>query len=311
MEEGGYAASSFESGGLFTAMLTALLATKLYAVLLKKNVKIKMPSTVPSFVSRQFEALIPATVIVVLFLFIRLVFAATPFGTVTNFIVTMIQMPLTDIGTTLIGTLFITILNSILWFFGIHGTAVIDSFMGPLWYAARFANFDMFQASVTAARQYIVTQDFANHIIFLGGTGNTVSLAAIMAFKCRSKRIKSLGKLSLLPGIFNVNEPVIFGLPMVLNPMMALPFFIVPPVTVLISFCAMYFGLVPYPTGVTVPWTLPAPFGGWMMCNDWRGGVLQLVVLLIGGLIYYPFITALDKQYLKEEQAAPAEEIGG
>ena len=98
MEEGGYAASSFESGGLFTAMLTALLATKLYAVLLKKNVKIKMPSTVPSFVSRQFEALIPATVIVVLFLFIRLVFAATPFGTVTNFIVTMIQMPLTDIA---------------------------------------------------------------------------------------------------------------------------------------------------------------------------------------------------------------------
>lgn len=307
MEEGGYAASSFEAGGLFTAMLTALLATKLYAVLLKKNLKIKMPESVPSFVSRQFEALIPATVIVLLFLAIRLVFAATPYGTVTNFIVTVIQMPLTNIGTTLIGTLFITILNSILWFFGIHGTAVIDSFMGPLWYAARFANLDVFEASATAARQFIVTQDFANHIIFLGGTGNTVSLAAIMAFRCRSKRIKSLGKLGLLPGIFNVNEPIIFGLPMVLNPMMAIPFFIVPPVTVLISFCAMYFGLVPYPTGITVPWTLPAPFGGWMMCNDWRGGVLQLVVLVIGGLIYYPFITALDKQYLEEEQAMPVE----
>ncbi len=278
MEEGGYATSSFEASGLFTAMLTALLATKLYAVLLKKDIKLKMPESVPSFVSRQFEALIPATFILILFLIIRLVFAATPFGTVTNFIVTVIQMPLTNIGTTLIGTLFITVLNSILWFFGIHGTAVIDSFMGPLWYAARFANLDVFEASTTAVRQYIVTQDFANHIIFLGGTGNTVSLAAIMAFRCRSKRIKSLGKLSLLPGIFNVNEPVIFGLPMVLNPMMAIPFFIVPPVTVLISFCAMYFGLVPYPTGVTVPWTLPAPFGGWMMCNDWRGGVLQLVV---------------------------------
>lgn len=307
MEEGGYAASSFEASGLFTAMLTALLATKLYAVLLKKNLKIKMPESVPSFVSRQFEALIPATIIVILFLAIRLVFAATPFGTVTNFIVTVIQMPLTNIGTTLIGTLFITILNSILWFFGIHGTAVIDSFMGPLWYAARFANLDAFNAAADAVRPYIVTQDFANHIIFLGGTGNTVSLAAIMAFRCRSKRIKSLGKLGLLPGIFNVNEPIIFGLPMVLNPMMAIPFFIVPPVTVLISFCAMYFGLVPYPTGVTVPWTLPAPFGGWMMCGDWRGGVLQLVVIVIGGLIYYPFITALDKQYLQEEQAVPAE----
>lgn len=309
MEEGGYAASSFEASGLFTAMITALIATKLYAVILKKNWKIKMPETVPSFVTRQFEALIPAAIIIPIFLIIRLVFAATPFGTVSNFIVTMIQMPLTNIGTSLIGTLVITFLNSLLWFFGIHGTAVIDSFMGPLWYAARFANLDVFQAAAGAARPYIVTQDFANLIIFLGGTGNTVSLAAIMAFKCRSKRIRSLGKLSLLPGIFNVNEPVIFGLPLVLNPIMAIPFFIVPPVTVLISFAAMYFGLVPYPTGVTVPWTLPAPFGGWMMCNDIRGGLLQLVVLVIGGLIYYPFISALDRQYMKEEQAEPAEAV--
>lgn len=307
MEGGGYEASSFEAGGLFTAMITALLATKLYSVMLKKNWKIKMPSTVPGFVTRQFEALIPATLIVVLFLIIRLIFAATPFGTLSNFIVTVIQMPLTNIGTTLIGTMFITILNSLLWFFGIHGTAVIDSFMGPLWYAARFANLDVFQASASAVRPYIVTQDFANLIIFLGGTGNTLSLAAIMAFKCRSKRLKSLGKLSFLPGLFNVNEPVIFGLPLVLNPMMAIPFFIVPPVTVLISFAAMYFGLVPYPSGVTVPWTMPALIGGWMMCNDIRGGILQIVVLIIGGLIYYPFIAALDKQYLKEEASEPAE----
>ena len=202
-------------------------------------------------------------------------------------------------------------LNSILWFFGIHGTAVIDSFMGPLWYAARFANLDIFQTTADAVRPYIATQDFANLIIFLGGTGNTVSLALIMAFKCKSKRLKSLGKLSFLPGIFNVNEPVIFGLPLVLNPMMAIPFFIVPLVTVGISFAAMFFGLVPYPTGVTVPWTMPAPFGGWMMCADIRGGILQLIVLVIGGLIYYPFINALDQQYLKEESAEAQTELKG
>ena len=284
-----------------------LTISKLYAVLLKKNIKIKMPESVPSFVSGQFEALIPALFVVILFLAIRLVFAATPYGTVTNFIVTVIQMPLTHIGTTLVGTMFITILNSILWFFGIHGTAVIDSFMGPLWYAARFANLEVFQQAADAARQFIVTQDFANHIIFLGGTGNTLSLALIMAFKCRSKRIRSLGRLSFLPGLFNVNEPVIFGLPLVLNPMMAIPFFLVPAASVLISFCAMYFGLVPYPTGITVPWTMPAPSGGWMMCGDIRGGILQLVILLVGGLIYYPFITALDSQYLKEEAEGPKE----
>ncbi len=303
MEGGGFATSCFEASGLFTAMLAALLATELYAILLKKNLRIKMPESVPSFVTRQFEALIPAAIILPLFLIVRLIFAATPFGTVQNFIVTMIQMPLTNIGTTLVGTFFITLLNSLLWFFGIHGTAVIDSFMGPLWYAARFANLDVFLASADAVRPFIVTQDFANLIIFLGGTGNTVSLAAIMAFRCRSRRLRSMGRLGLLPGLFNVNEPIIFGLPLVLNPMMAIPFFIVPPVTVLLSFAAMYFGLVPYPTGVTVPWTMPAPFGGWMMCNDIRGGLLQLVVLLIGGLIYYPFITALDRQYLKEEEA--------
>ncbi|MBR9947573.1 MAG: PTS sugar transporter subunit IIC [Lachnospiraceae bacterium] len=309
MDGGGYATSSFDSAGLFTAMLTALIATKLYAVLLKKDIKIKMPSTVPGFVTRQFEALIPATLIVILFLILRLIFEATPYGTVSNFIVTVIQMPLTNIGTTFIGTIFITVLNSILWFFGIHGTAVIDSFMGPLWYAARFANLDIFQTTADAVRPYIATQDFANLIIFLGGTGNTVSLALIMAFKCKSKRLKSLGKLSFLPGIFNVNEPVIFGLPLVLNPMMAIPFFIVPLVTVGISFAAMFFGLVPYPTGVTVPWTMPAPFGGWMMCADIRGGILQLIVLVIGGLIYYPFINALDQQYLKEESAEAQTEL--
>ena len=297
MDGGGYATSSFDSAGLFTAMLTALIATKLYAVLLKKDIKIKMPSTVPGFVTRQFEALIPATLIVILFLILRLIFEATPYGTVSNFIVTVIQMPLTNIGTTFIGTIFITVLNSILWFFGIHGTAVIDSFMGPLWYAARFANLDIFQTTADAVRPYIATQDFANLIIFLGGTGNTVSLALIMAFKCKSKRLKSLGKLSFLPGIFNV------------NPMMAIPFFIVPLVTVGISFAAMFFGLVPYPTGVTVPWTMPAPFGGWMMCADIRGGILQLIVLVIGGLIYYPFINALDQQYLKEESAEAQTEL--
>lgn len=263
-----------------------------------------MPSTVPSFVTRQFEALIPATVIIVIFLIIRLIFEATPYGTITNFIVTMIQMPLTNIGTTLIGTLFITFLNSLLWFFGIHGTAVIDSFMGPLWYAARFANLEVFEVAANMARPYIVTQDFANLIIFLGGTGNTISLAFIMTFICRSERLKSLGKLSILPGLFNVNEPVIFGLPLVLNPIMAIPFFIVPPVTVLISYAAMHFGFVPYPTGVTVPWTMPAPFGGWMMCGDIRGGILQIVVLIVAGLIYYPFINALDKEYLKEETSS-------
>ena len=301
VEGGGFAGSDFDAKGLFAAMLTAIVVTNVYSFIIKKNWIIKMPEAVPSFVSRQFTALTPAFVLLPIFLIIRFIFAATSYVTLSNFIIEIFQAPLVNMGTTLVGTLIVSAVNSVLWFFGIHGTAVVDAIMGPVWYAARFENLEVFKAGVDAVRPFIATQDFANHIIFLGGTGNTIGLSMIMIFRCKSKRIRSLGKLAIVPGIFNVNEPVIFGLPLVLNPIMAIPFFLAPTVSVVISYASMFFGLVPLPTGVTVPWTMPAPFAGWMMCNSWEGGALQIVLLIVTGLIYYPFITSLDKQYVKEE----------
>lgn len=301
VEGGGFAGSDFEAKGLFAAMLTSLVSTSIYSFIIKKKWVIKMPEAVPSFVSRQFTALIPAAIILPLFLVIRIGFAATEYGSLTNFVIQVLQLPLTNIGTSLMGTLVASFFNSFLWLFGIHGTAVVGAVMDPLWYAARFENLSVFQQSVDAARPFIATMDYANFFIFLGGTGLTLPLAFLMAFKCKSQRIKSLGKLSLLPGLFNVNEPVIFGLPIVLNPVMIIPFFLAPTISVLVSYTAMNMGIVPFPTGVTIPWTTPAPIGGWLMCNSWRGGALQIVVLLLSGLIYYPFIRTLDKRYLMEE----------
>lgn len=297
--DGMYSSSDFGAVGLFVAMISALACTELYSVLIKKGIKLKMPESFPRFVAKQFEAIIPGTIILFIWLVVRIVFASTDYGTLTNFVILTVQTPLLNISTTLSGTLIASFANSFLWSFGIHGTNVLDAFMQPLWYAARFANLDAYKAGLELP--YIVTQDFVNMIIYLGGSGLTVPLSFIMAFWAKSKRVKAIGKVSLLPGIFNVNEPVIFGLPIVLNPIMLVPFFLAPVSATLISFLSMASGLVPKPTGVTVPWTLPAPFGGWMMTGSWRGAALQIVVLIISGLIYYPFIKVLDNKYLEEE----------
>lgn len=311
-DDGGFASIDFEARGLFMAMLTALITTRLYAYLIHKDVRIKLPKSVPSFVSNQFSAVVPAFIILPLFLIIRLAVGATPYGTVTNMIIELIQAPLVGIGTTLGGTLFASFLNTFLWVFGIHGTSVTGAFMDPLWYAARFENLEIFKQGINLIRPHIATMDYANFFIFLGGTGLTFPLTVLMTFKGKSERMKSLGKLSIVPGLFNVNEPVIFGLPIVLNPTMLIPFFLAPTVSILVSWFAMKTGIVPYPTGVTIPWTTPLIVGGWLMCNSWKGGALQLVVTILAGLIYWPFFRALDHQYLEEEkdtQTSDAETI--
>lgn len=301
MDGGGFAVSNFEAQGLFTAMITALLATTIYSYVVHKNWIIKMPETVPSFVARPFNALIPAVLTLPIFLVIRIAVSLTPYGTVTNFVIQVLQMPLANITTSLVGTLFATFLNSFIWFFGIHGSSVVDSFMSPIWYATRAENLAIYQAAADAARPYIVTMDFVNFFVYLTGSGITLPLTIIMAYMCKSKRMKQIGKLSILPGVFNVNEPVIFGLPIVLNPVMIIPFVLAPMCSVIIAYFSMSAGLVPFPTGVTIPWTTPAPIAGWLMCNDWRGGALQIVVLLVSGLIYYSFIKSVDKKYVLEE----------
>ena len=124
-----------------------------------------------------------------------------------------------------------------------------------------------------------------------------------MILFCKSRRITDLGKLSLVPGIFNINEPIIFGLPIVLNPTMIIPFMIVPTVNIVISYFCMAMGLVPICSGVNIPWTCPLGISGFLATN-WVGGVLQIALLILGVVIYMPFIKIMDKQYLKDEEEA-------
>ena len=125
-----------------------------------------------------------------------------------------------------------------------------------------------------------------------------------MVLFCKSKYLKTLGKLTLGPGIFGINEPMVFGLPLVLNPVMLVPFFLCPLMCVSVSYFAMALGWVGKPTGVIIPWTTPPIISGFLSTNDWRAAVLQAILLVACGLIYYPFIKSIDKQMLEEERKA-------
>ena len=121
-----------------------------------------------------------------------------------------------------------------------------------------------------------------------------------MVFVCKSKRIKNLGSLSLLPGIFGINEPIIYGLPMMLNPLMLIPFILIPTINIIITYFVMAAGIVPYTNGVQLPWTTPIIFSGFLTTGI-RGAILQVLLFILGVIIYIPFIKIMDKQYLIEE----------
>ena len=121
-----------------------------------------------------------------------------------------------------------------------------------------------------------------------------------MLLFCRSKRVRELGKLALIPGIFGINEPIIFGLPILLNPLMLIPFMLVPTINIVISYFCMSLGLVPLCSGVAIPWTMPVILSGFL-ATGWQGAVLQLVLLILGVFLYMPFIKMMDKQYLADE----------
>lgn len=300
MDGGGFQAADFGAQSLFSGMLTAVISSTIYVKVIKRNLVIKMPDSVPLAISRSFTALIPSGIVVVLFLMIRWVFAMTPYGSVNEFIINVLQIPLLGVGTSLLGTeITAGFFNAFFWMFGIHGTLIVQSVMQPIWEAAKYANLAAYQAQ--QALPYVVTTEYLDHFVFLTGSGLTLPLCAMLAFKAKSKQLKELGKLALVPSFFNINEPLIYGLPIVMNPIMAIPFFVTPMLSILISYLAMSLNLVGRPTGVAIPFTTPAPFSGFLISGDVKVALMQVLILVLAGLIYWPFFRVWDKKCVKEE----------
>lgn len=291
--------------GMFVGIFGSFLAAYLYSVIVKKNWTIKMPPSVPPAVSKSFAALIPAVITLSIFLIVRIVFTFTPWGNVHDFVYEIIQSPLTNLGKGLIATLIAIFAIQLLWFFGLHGQIIVNSVMDPIWNTLSLENFTAFQAGLELPN--VVTKQFIETFtVGLGGTGMTlIVILSILAF-AKSKQLKEVGKLAAPAGIFNVNEPVIFGLPIVLNPMIVIPWILGPVLATLVAYLAMASGLVPLTTGVAVPWTTPVFLSGMLATNSLRGGILQLVQMGTVLVVWYPFLKAFDKKTLIDEQEIEA-----
>lgn len=291
--------------GLFVGMLTAILTTEIVRFIDKHGWVIKMPEGVPPTVARGFSALIPAFIALYIFNLIRLGFAFTSYDTVHQFIFTILQKPLTSLGDTYAATVIANFFMQLFWVFGIHGASVVGAVTQPLWLSTAAENLVAFQAGHVLP--HILTQQYEDLFIQLGGSGATLSLCLSMVFLCKSEQCKKLGKLAIIPGLFNINEPIIFGLPIVLNPIMMVPFIIIPLILTTICYFSMSLGIVPKPSGVIIPWTTPPIIGGFLICGI-RGAILQIVEIIISFIIYLPFIKIVDKQYYLEETTAGEEE---
>lgn len=291
--------------GIFVGIICAFVSVHIYAWVERKGWVIKMPAGVPPTVVESFSALIPAIVVMTVFFFVNILFGAM--GTnVFQIIFEFLQTPLLNLGDTLGAMVIAYIFLHFFWFFGVNGGSVVGAVFNPILQTLSLENMEFFRTGV--GEGHIICQQFQDLFATFGGAGSTLSLVIAMILFCKSKRITQLGKLSLIPGIFNINEPIIFGLPIVLNPTMIIPFMLVPTVNIVISYFAMALDFIPICSGVNIPWTCPLGISGFFATN-WLGGVLQILLLILGVFIYMPFIKIMDKQYLKDEaEAAKVEE---
>ena len=291
---------NFSAQGLFVCMIAAALAVEIYRWCVQKGFTIKMPDSVPQNVSGAFAAVIPAFLIILLFNILRMGFAMTDFGSAQTFVFTILQQPLQSLGGTLPATILVLLVEAVIWCFGLHGSSIVSSVMNPIWFAQSAENLAAFEAGL--AMPHIVNYQFISFFVKLGGVGATLSLTLLCLFKAKSDQYRALGKLGIGASLFNINEPIIFGFPIVLNPMMMIPFILANVSVGIVTYLAIYLGLVPMINGINLPYTIPAVISGFMI-SGWQGALLQVVLLLLTGLIYYPFFKAQDKQAFIEEQA--------
>ncbi|WP_380182101.1 PTS sugar transporter subunit IIC [Kalamiella sp. sgz302252] len=284
----------FGARGMIVAMITALLATRLYIYLLDLNISLKMPDSVPDFVSKSFSSLLPAFIIAAIFALFSTAVAATRYGNVHDFIYQIIQMPLQGLGASLTAALLIVFLAEFLWFFGIHGTMATSAILFTLFYPFDVANLQAFQAGT--ALPFIVTMTFIN-----AQKGPRYLAMSILLLRCKSAQMKSLGKIGVIPGCFGISEPYKFGLPMVLNPVLFIPLIMAGTINVALSWFATDANIIPRVNGMPLPAAgTPEIIKGFMI-GGWQMALWHLVLLLVAMLVYYPFLRCMDRQKLAME----------
>jgi len=290
----------------FTTMILGGLALAIYIILMKRNITIKLPDSVPPAVSKAFTSIIPATaglyvVAIIYYIFSNTIGANGLF--VIDWVSDVIAAPLLTLSQGYGAVALITILVSVLWFFGLHGPNILAPVLEGIWGVAQLANVNTFQEGgldavmkgIENGTAFAWVRGSFDAYAWFGGSGGTITL--IIAIFLFSKRAdyKTVAKLGVGPGVFNINEPVMFGLPIVLNPIMFIPFFLAPLVATSIGYFATVLGLV-NPVTQQVVWVVPPFLLSFLATQDWRAVIVTAITFAASFAIYAPFVLAANSQ---------------
>ena len=288
---GGDSLTRLSTSGMFTAILMSILAVQLYRLCVQKNWVIKMPEAVPEGVARSFTALIPGFVIAFAVLFINGIFIL--FGTDIYKVIAIPFAFVSHITNTWLGIVVIYLLVHALWIVGIHGANIVMGLVNPILLANMAQNVD--------GKFIAYAGEFTNSYVTIGGSGATLLLCFYIAFRAKSDQLRMLGKAAMGPAIFNINEPLIFGLPIVYNPILTIPFILAPIVSASIGYWSVQLGLAGKAIAQT-PWPTPIGLGAYVGSGGNIGAfVVALVCALAAFVIWFPFIKMYDNKLYKEE----------
>ena len=279
--------------GLFVSFIAAIVVGNVYSFMIDKGVYFKMPKNVPSMIEKSFAALTPGLASIIIFLIIRIGFSMTSFETLPNFIYSMIQQPLTSLGGTWYAMIICVFITNLLWWFGIHGSIVVLSVMSPIWLPLDLANLAAYEAGATVLPNMFGTTFYIVYTA-IGGNGCTFGLAINM-LRSKSVRFKTMSKMTILPSFFSIDEPLKFGIPLVLNPKFFVPLVFTPIVCVIIAIIATMTGIVPYLNGTQIPVGIPI-LGTALIAGGWKVVILQAILIIISYFCWRPFFKRVDEE---------------
>lgn len=302
--EGGFANGYMGTKGLLTAFLAAFITVNIYKVCVKNNVTIRMPDEVPPNVSQAFKDVIPYALSIFVLYGIDLATRQLVGTNVAEAILKLFE-PLFTAADGYVGITIIFGAYALFWFVGIHGPSIVEPAIAAITYANIETNFQLLQAGQHADK--ILTSGTQMFIVTMGGTGATLVVPFMFMWLTKSKRNKAIGRASVVPTFFGVNEPILFGAPLVLNPVFFVPFILAPIANVWI-FKFFVDTLKMNSFSVNLPWTTPGPLGIVMGTNFAPlAFVLAVLLVVVDVLIYYPFLKVYDEQILAEEQSGKVE----
>ena len=306
IQEGGWMpvmdARYLDASGLFTAIIGGFIAIEIYRFMVNKGFTIKLPDSVPPAIAKSFELLLPVVVVILIFQPLNILVQSKA-GVMIPELMMNIFRPSIRASDTLPAVIFILLIVHLLWFCGLHGVNVVIAIINPIILTNLTENQAALQAGQDLPR--IFAGGFLDAFVYLGGSGATIGLAIAMALS-KNAHMKSIGRLSVVPGIFNINEPVIFGAPIVMNPVLFIPFICVPIINSTIAWFCLKTGIVGKIVTL-VPWTTPSPIAALLATNfNIMAFVLSALLVVLSTIIYLPFLKAYADILNKQEAVEPA-----